>query len=103
MATIANNGKPTIKTAGSVGDIYVNTNTGKRYRCDFAYKDAFGASEFTWREVDTNATVDIPQVPADKPKDKPEPKPVAEEAKEEPENRPTNQSKHTNYHKQYKR
>lgn len=37
MGEIKNNGIPTPKTKGSMGDIYIDTSTGEQYECVFAY------------------------------------------------------------------
>ena len=40
-------GAPTSKTVGAIGDIYVDTRNGNRYRCTMAYKSC-GEIECEW-------------------------------------------------------
>lgn len=46
MATIRRKGKPTVKTVGAVGDIYVDIENGRQYKCTFAYRN--GANEYVY-------------------------------------------------------
>lgn len=49
MAEISGRGIPTNETAAAVGDIYTDTDTGQKYKCDLAYasKDEKG-NDFTY-------------------------------------------------------
>lgn len=38
MTGLKGKGLPTRKTIGAIGDIYTDTNTGKQYKCTFAYR-----------------------------------------------------------------
>ncbi len=52
MSKIYGEGKPTTKTEGGVGDIYVDKLTGREYKCRFAYKDeAEEATTYDWKEI----------------------------------------------------
>ena len=52
MANITGVGAPTRKTIGAIGDIYTDTNTGKRYECGFAYRSDNNAMfDCEWREL----------------------------------------------------
>ena len=50
MSIIKQKGVPTRNTKGSIGDIYVDLNTGNRYQCTFAYISA-GSVECDWKPV----------------------------------------------------
>ena len=49
MAEISGQGIPTNQTAAAIGDIYTDTDTGQKYKCDLAYasKDEKG-NDFTY-------------------------------------------------------
>lgn len=52
MAKLTGKGVPTRKTAGALGDIYTDTNTGKQYECVFSYREnSEGMFDCQWREV----------------------------------------------------
>lgn len=53
MATNRQKGVPTRNTKGSVGDTYIDLNTGKVYKCVFAYCSN-GQNDYSW-VVDENA------------------------------------------------
>ena len=38
MAELTGKGTPTSQTGGAIGDIYTDTDSGKQYRCVFAYR-----------------------------------------------------------------
>lgn len=98
MATIRQKGAPTRHTSGSIGDTYIDLDTGNKYECSFAYKSA-GIAECDWRLVKKGSGIKevikkvIPETKA----------PVVEEAKEkvveaEPvKEEPVQQPKRTNY------
>lgn len=52
MAKIKGVGGPTRKTKGSVGDIYTDTATGKKYKCDGSYGSANHEAEYYWRVLE---------------------------------------------------
>jgi hypothetical protein len=56
MGVIKQKGVPTRKTKGAVGDIYINTQNGDKYKCTFAYNDGVNW-ECTWYPVDKDAVV----------------------------------------------
>lgn len=51
MKNITNHGKPTMRTPGSVGDIYTDINTGIQYQCVYSYHDSGGVTECRWKEI----------------------------------------------------
>lgn len=52
MAQLKDNGVPTRKTKGALGDIYTDINTGKKYKCVFSYRDDVnGDFDCQWREI----------------------------------------------------
>lgn len=52
MAQLKDNGAPTRKTKGALGDIYTDTNTGKKYKCIFSYRDDVnGDFDCQWKEI----------------------------------------------------
>lgn len=85
MAQLKDNGAPTRKTKGALGDIYTDTNTGKKYKCIFSYRDDVnGDFDCQWKEIveaEKKASKKI-ETP------KPEVKPTVEET---PENAPVRQ------------
>lgn len=113
--TLKRNGKPNSTVAGRVGDIYVDLDTGNRYKCTFAYKDSMLSETYTWALIDgkedvkavdvkpvEEATVEetpkVDDVPVDIPNEpKVESVPEKQEVVVEPE-----QKQRTNYHKQFK-
>lgn len=50
MSKIKGSGCPTRKTAGGVGDIYMDVSTGKRYKCTNAYGVA-GEYDYQWKPM----------------------------------------------------
>lgn len=48
MSTIRGQGRPTRKTAGGVGDIYIDTASGIRYKCTNAY-GVNGEYDYQWK------------------------------------------------------
>lgn len=103
MATIKQKGIPTRNTKGSIGDIYIDSNTGNHYQCTFAYKSG-DSIECDWKLVKKgseikeaiNKVVEEVKTPVVK-------EPVVEEvvevvAEAEPINEePVQQTKRTNY------
>lgn len=63
MARIIKVGKPTTKTVGAVGDIYVDRLSGLTYKCTLAYGVGNSDREYIWRETDE--VVDIPDTPVE--------------------------------------
>lgn len=78
MAIIKGKGVPTRKTAGALGDIYIDTASGKRFKCMGAYNiSSLGVTQkdYDWKKESSDNVVEQPV---------PEVKPVKEEVKEEP-------------------
>lgn len=48
MAIIKHQGAPNRQTKGAIGDIFVNTVTGDKYTCTFAYFDGVNG-EYDWK------------------------------------------------------
>lgn len=60
MGEIKNNGIPTPKTKGSMGDIYIDTSTGEQYECVFAYSShAYNKNEdyYAWVKLKNQSSV----------------------------------------------
>ena len=60
MSEIKNNGIPTPKTKGSMGDIYTDTSTGEQYICVFAYSShAYSNDEnyYAWVKIKNQSSV----------------------------------------------
>ena len=102
------NGKPGSNVAGTVGDIYIDTNTGEKYECIFAYKDSMLNEMYKWKLVgkedlqnreetakEVKPDVDISNVSEEQVEEPilESPEPMVEE--------PVSKN-HTNYHKHYK-
>ena len=52
MATLTGKGAPTNQTEGAIGDIYTDTDSGKQYRCVFAYRvGSEGKFDCQWSEL----------------------------------------------------
>ena len=97
MGIIKGNGAPTRKTLGALGDIYIDSSTGKRYKCMFAYRsDSDNDFDCEWKEMKKNKvqtdslygeTKEEPRTePVEETKEEPKTEPV-EETKEEPNKR----------------
>lgn len=107
MAEIRGKGVPTSKTVGSIGDIYSDSETGKKYTCTFAYKDSAGSVTYKWRKLDL---VEVGPDVKEEPKVEKKLAALVEEVKEEApvkevvtEEASTDSPKYTNYSKQYKK
>lgn len=49
MATISENGVPNKFTKGSIGDVYVDLETGKQYICVMSYRSSVSKKfEYKW-------------------------------------------------------
>lgn len=55
MATITKSGAPTRKTKGNVGDIWIDSVTGNKYKCTFAYSD-FTGCDCEWKLIEKGNT-----------------------------------------------
>ena len=54
MAQITNKGIPNRQTKGALGDIYTDTNTGKKYKCTGAYiynTVSESKAEYDWKPI----------------------------------------------------
>lgn len=103
MAIIKQKGIPTRHTSGSIGDTYIDLDTGNKYECTFAYKSA-GMIECDWKLVKKASGIKevikkvVPEITA--PVAEESKKEVVEEVKEEVEaaaEEPVQQPKRTNY------
>lgn len=115
-------GAPTSLTKGAVGDIYVDTATGDKYKCTLSFGTGDDA-DCTWKKMQSG--VEAKPI-AEKKKEAPKPEPIVKPApekidiSEEPAkpiekkaqgenpdkpsyNRPVNKSNRTNYSKAYKK
>ena len=53
MNKLKGTGIPTRKTAGAIGDIYIDTATGKQYKCVFSYREnTTGEFDCQWKPMD---------------------------------------------------
>lgn len=102
---IKEKGAPDKRTKGSVGDTYIDLESGKIYICTYVYTDSFSDSEYDW-EFESEK---IPGV--DFQKNNSESDEATEEIRtsgyieviEEPEKaKDVNRPKYNNYRKQYK-
>ena len=50
MSEIKNNGAPTMKTKGAVGDVYMDISTGAQYKCTGSYGIG-GQTEYEWKKL----------------------------------------------------
>lgn len=60
MKIIKGNGVPRRNTEGSVGDTYLDLETGKRYSCVSSYRDSLGTGEFYWDPISDEDLVEEP-------------------------------------------
>ena len=109
MAVIKKNGAPDKHTKGSIGDTYIDVDTGKSYICTFAFGDSIGSSEFEWKP--SIEPEKIPGVDFQKNKTEPSenlPKGDSEIVQEnieeavEKHEHASDRPKYNNYRKQYK-
>lgn len=99
MATIRKPGKPTPKTAGAVGDIYVDLDTRMAYKCTFSYSDSNSSKTYNWKHVGME---DLPREKEKPVVDIPSVSVIEEYTVSEPAGEAL-KPKHTNYNKQYKK
>lgn len=112
MSEIKNNGAPTMKTIGAVGDIYTDISTGTQYKCTGSYNIG-GQIDCEWKllpKKDGEVKITPDPEPAEEVKEvsepvvEPNPEPevveeVKEEAKEVAEEKPKNQNQNSNRNK----
>lgn len=107
MSEMKGKGLPTRKTQGSIGDIYIDTNTGKKYRCKFSYgldKDC------EWQPIETDIleeTVkevieEVTPEPVEEPKVAPVKEVVETAVKEPPKQERPNKKNYQQYGKNFK-
>lgn len=103
MAVITKSGKPRSTTPASIGDIYIDSDTGAKYRCTFSYKDNYGASTYTWKEIESGKVVETEKPKeSEKPDDKVE-EPAENEKSDDAVKEPAKpqQPQRFNYNQQY--
>lgn len=110
MSEIKNNGAPTMKTIGAVGDIYTDISTGTQYKCTGSYNIG-GQIDCEWKPLqkkdgEVKITPVIEEKPAEEAKEVVEPEVTsdaepepAEEVKEIAEEKPKNQNQNSNRNK----
>lgn len=110
MSEIKNNGAPTMKTIGAVGDIYIDISTGTQYKCTGSYNIG-GQIDCEWKllpkkDGEVKITPVIEEKPAEEAKEVVEPEVTpdaepesAEEVKEVVEEKPKNQNQNSNRNK----
>lgn len=95
MSTIRGQGRPTRKTAGGVGDIYIDTASGVRYKCTNAY-GVNGEYDYQWKVEKAFGKKEEPvketKVEEVKPAVK-ESQPAVQEEKVEPDKKPAEEVK----------
>lgn len=83
MSEIKNNGAPTMKTKGAVGDVYTDISTGAQYKCTGSYGIG-GQTEYEWKKLNSTVEKDEPVGPVDvKPEKTEEPEEPIEVKSEE--------------------
>lgn len=100
MATINGNGAPTKSTKGSIGDTYIDLDSGKIYMCVSIFRDSLGSAEYDWNYVSTTSAQEQKAPEKNMSTDVSNEKSTVDEIPERPvqtnQNRPNN-----NYRKQY--
>ena len=64
MSEIKNNGAPTMKTKGAVGDVYTDISTGAQYKCTGSY-GICGQAEYEWKKLYSTVEKEEPVRPVD--------------------------------------
>ena len=64
MSEIKNNGAPTMKTKGAVGDVYTDILTGAQYKCTGSYGIG-GQTEYEWKKLNSTVEKEKPAGPVD--------------------------------------
>lgn len=64
MSEIKNNGAPTMKTKGAVGDVYTDISTGAQYKCTGSYGIG-GQTEYEWKKLNNTVEKEEPVGPID--------------------------------------
>ena len=64
MPEIKNNGAPTMKTKGAVGDVYTDISTGAQYKCTGSYGIG-GQTEYEWKKLNNTVEKEEPVGPID--------------------------------------
>lgn len=62
MSEIKNNGAPTMKTKGAVGDVYTDISTGAQYKCTGSYGIG-GQTEYEWKKLNSTVEKEEPEEP----------------------------------------
>ena len=106
MGLIKEKGAPGRFTKGSVGDMYIDLDTGNEYLCTFAFSDSNGgSSDYSWKLIKTGPKPEIKmeKIPESNFQ-KTNPRPVEPVKEPEPDNKPVfpNQLNRNNYSKHYK-
>ena len=83
MSEIKNNGAPTMKTKGAVGDVYTDISTGTQYKCTGSYGIG-GQTEYEWKKLNSTVKKEEPAGPVDvKPEKTEEPEETIDAEPEE--------------------
>ena len=102
MTTINKSGVPTRKTKGAIGDVYIDSATGYRYKCIFSYHD-MGCSVYEWKLID-KPTITAPKKPVADMKETKKEEPTTEKEDIKPvtaNSSNQNNQQRKNYHNQY--
>ena len=95
MAEIKGKGIPTRQTKGALGDIYVDTTTGVKYKCTGAYgvtTHAASSKEYEWKPADAKFK-NIPRTAEEKPHETPKKQTKAKKVEEKAEEKVAEQVK----------
>ena len=100
MTTINKSGVPTRKTKGAIGDIYIDSNTGDKYKCTFAYRDFGKDFDYEWKKIESGKNPKAKEVKEVKTVEPDIPKKEVTPNVANSQNKGKQQYK--NYHNQYK-
>ena len=91
MSEIKNNGAPTMKTKGALGDVYTDISTGAQYKCTGSYEIS-GQTEYEWKKlnnaVEKEEPVDMKPEKTEEPEEPIDVTPVEPEEIKDPEPKP---------------
>lgn len=99
MSEIKNNGAPTMKTKGALGDVCTDISTGAQYKCTGSYEIS-GQTEYEWKKLNNTLekeeSVDMdPEKPEEVVNEQPveTEEPIDEKSEEVVEEQPKEESK----------
>lgn len=101
MSLIKSKGYPTRYTRAAVGDYYIDVETGKKYKCTFAYQDVTGTLQCDWIFVGVEESKQESVVIENNISEEPVTKTETAKSSVNNSNNKYNNNKRKNYHKQY--